>query len=87
MEALLYASSSGDYLTLFLADGTKLLLLESLTDFTARLPAKRFSRIHRSHLVALDKTDFIERKCVVINNNWLPVSDDCRDDFRSLIGE
>lgn len=85
LDKLLYASSAGDYLTLHLADGSKILTLESLTDFSGRLPARRFCRIHRSHLVALDKIDFVERRRVVIGEKWLPVSDGFREKFEGLL--
>lgn len=85
LETLLYASSDGDYLTLHLTDGNRVLTLESLTDFIARLPQNRFCRIHRSHLVALDKIDFVERRRVVIGEQWLPISDSYRETFERLI--
>ncbi len=85
LEKLLYASSDGDYLTLYLAGETRILTLESLTDFIARLPGQRFCRIHRSHLVALNKIDFMERRRVVIGDHWLPVSDSYREAFERMI--
>ncbi len=85
LDDLLYGSSSGDYLSLHLADGSKLLTLENLSDLIARLPTDRFCRIHRSHFVALQKIDFVERRRVVIGKAWLPVSDGYREDFRSRI--
>lgn len=83
---LTHGSSSGDYLTLHLSNGTKLLTLENLTDFLARLPADRFCRIHRSHFVARRAITFVERRRVVIGETWLPVSDGYREDFMDWIG-
>jgi len=82
---LTHGSSSGDYLTLYLTDGTKILTLENLTDFLARLPAKQFCRIHRSHFVGLAAITFVERRRVVIGDTWLPVSDGYREAFTKLI--
>ena len=81
LDNLLYGSSSGDYLCLRLADGSKLLTLENLTDLVSRLPADQFCRIHRSHFVALQRVDFVERRRVVIGKDWLPVSDGYREAF------
>lgn len=83
LDNLLYGSSSGDYLTLHLADGSKLLTLENLTDMVGRLPTDQFCRMHRSHFVALKKVDFVERRRVVLGKVWLPVSDGYRDTFFS----
>ncbi|WP_020569407.1 LytR/AlgR family response regulator transcription factor [Neolewinella persica] len=86
LDELTHGSSSGDYLTLYLADGNKILTLENLTDFLTRLPADRFCRIHRSHFVALPAITFVERRRVVIGETWLPVSDGYREAFTKLIG-
>lgn len=81
LATLRYASAGGDYLTLYLADGKKLLTLESIGDLVDRLPQNRFCRIHRSHLVALDKIDFVERRRVVIAGEYLPISEGYSGDF------
>lgn len=86
MNDLTHASASGDYLTLFLSDGSKILTLENLSDFLARLPENRFCRIHRSHFVAINKIDFLERRRVVIGEKWLPISDGYREAFLRRIG-
>lgn len=86
LAKLTHGSSSGDYLTLHLNDGSKILTLENLTDFLARLPAEQFCRIHRSHFVALPAITFVERRRVVIGETWLPVSDGYREAFTKHIG-
>ena len=80
------AASSGDYLELHLTGDRRVLTLENLTDFCARLPADRYLRIHRSHLVALEKIDFVERRRVVIGETWLPVSEGYRSALMERIG-
>ena len=42
-------------------------------------------RIHRSHAIALDKIDFIERNRVVVNGEYLPISDGYREAFWKLV--
>ena len=86
LDQLTHATSSGDYLVLYLTDGTQHLISENLTDLCARLPAGQFCRIHRSHLVALNKIDFVERRRVVIGDVWLPVSDGHREELQRAIG-
>lgn len=84
---ILYGSSSGDYLTLHLAGGRKLLTLEKIKQFVQRLPANRFCRIHRSHFVALRQIDYVERRRVVIDGVYLPISDGYADEFARVINE
>ncbi|MEM7573285.1 MAG: LytTR family DNA-binding domain-containing protein [Bacteroidota bacterium] len=85
LDELLYLSGSGDYATLFLSNGRKVLTLEKLSDFVARLPGQRFTRIHRSYIVSLDKIDYIEKQRVVIGEERLPISDSYREAFWQLL--
>lgn len=64
----------------------KIMTLENMSDLVAALPADRFVRIHRSHAVALDKIDYIERNRVVMGDERLPVSDSYRVEFMRLLG-
>ena len=85
-EELRYGSSAGDYLMLYLEDGSRIMTLENLSDLVERLPAGEFCRIHRSHFVRLDKIDYVERRRVVIKDKWLPVSDTFLTEFQARIG-
>jgi DNA-binding LytR/AlgR family response regulator len=62
-----------------------LLILHNLKYFEDLLDKKQFIRIHRSYMVSLRKINTASRKSVTINNNSLPVSDNYRDSFFSLI--
>lgn len=81
LQDILYLSGSGDYVTLHLTSKKKILTLENLASFSERLPAINFCRIHRSHLVALDKIGFIERNRVVIGEEYLPISQSYQEEF------
>lgn len=59
----------------------KIMTLENMAALMEVLPTERFVRIHRSHAVALDKIDFIERNRVVIGEDYLPISDGYKDEF------
>lgn len=59
----------------------KILTLENMSHFAEHLPAGNFIRVHRSHIVALDKIDFIERNRIVIQGNYIPISNSYRDAF------
>ena len=70
---IFYLSGSGDYVTVYRRDGSKLLTLENLNDLAERLGVG-FYRIHRSHAVALAHIDRVERGRVVIGATYLPIS-------------
>ena len=81
LPELLYGSSAGDYLLLYLHDGSRVITIENLSDLLGRLPPRAFCRIHRSHFVRLDRIDFVERKHIVIGTARLPIGGAYRADF------
>lgn len=72
--------SMSNYVTLH-TPTEKIMTLENMSALIESLPADRFVRIHRSHAIALDKIDFIERNRVVIGEEYLPISDGYKDAF------
>lgn len=82
---LLRLESMSNYVLLHTAK-EKIMTLENLSDLVAALPSDRFARIHRSHAVALDKIDYIERNRVVLGEARLPISDSYRAEFMRLLG-
>ena len=76
-----YCSSDGDYVSIYLNQNKRILTLENLSSLADRLPTPNFFRIHRSHLVALDKITLIERNRVVIDGVYLPISQSYREAF------
>ncbi|WP_198664854.1 LytR/AlgR family response regulator transcription factor [Lewinella sp. IMCC34191] len=87
VDTIRYGSSAGDYLMLYLDDGDRVMTLENLGDLLERLPVAEFCRIHRSHFVRLDKIDYVERRRVVVGENWLPVSKGYLADFTARIND
>ena len=57
---IIVISAMGDYSQIFSCDGQKSLVLKSLKDWEDRLPAKHFTRIHRSTIVNLEYVERVE---------------------------
>ncbi len=76
--------SMNNYVTLH-TPTEKIMTLENMSALIDSLPAERFVRIHRSHAIALDKIDFIERNRVVVQGEYLPISDGYREAFWKLV--
>jgi two-component system, LytTR family, response regulator len=53
-------SAHGDYSEIISIDGHKMLILKSLRNWEERLPAKHFTRIHRSTLINVDYVEKVE---------------------------
>jgi two-component system LytT family response regulator len=77
--------SDRDYITIYTAQD-KILTLQSLSELMEQLPSHRFCRIHRSHIIHLEKIVRIENNRVVIADRYLPVGETYKDDFYTLIG-
>jgi two-component system, LytTR family, response regulator len=71
---ILYLEAAGNYVSFVLKDKSILSRL-SFTEAEGLLPEKRFVRVHRSFIVAIDKIDKIERGQVTIHRKLIPVSE------------
>lgn len=80
IDSILYIESLKDYIRVFTTTGDHL-CHQSLTDITARLPADRFIRVHRSYTLALDKIDQVRQHCAHIGPKTIPISRAHRQDL------
>lgn len=71
-DELLYAQSLGNYVRIITTRQTYLATITT-TELEHRLPADRFMRIHKSHIVALDKITRFGNDFVVVADTELPV--------------
>ena len=87
-DEILFAESDGNYSTLFLSDGQKILLTKKLKEVNQILPKDTFFRIHNSFIINLNKIkEFLKTDGYVIlqSNHKIPVSRQKKSDFLELI--
>lgn len=87
-DEILFAESDGNYSTLFLSDGQKILLTKKLKEVNQILPQDTFFRIHNSFIINLNKIkEFLKTDGYVIlqSNHKIPVSRQKKSDFLDLI--
>lgn len=82
LNQILYIEAMGDYIRI-VTPCRRYITHLTLKGIQERLPDNRFLRVHRSHLVALDKVDSFADNMVSIGDIVLPVS----DGFRSMLLE
>ncbi|MHA6248850.1 LytR/AlgR family response regulator transcription factor [Pontibacter sp. CAU 1760] len=83
---ILYIEGLKDYVKVHLESEPKpLLSLTSLKALEEKLPARKFMRIHRSYIVALDKIAAVTRNKVQIGEANLAVSDQYKDAFLQFL--
>lgn len=87
-EDILYAESDGNYSTIYLTDGQKIVLTKKLKEVNELLPSDTFFRIHNSYIINLSKIkEFLKTDGYVIlnSNHKIPVSRQKKSDFLDLI--
>jgi DNA-binding LytR/AlgR family response regulator len=85
-DDILYLEGYKDYTKIYLSSAVSpLLILHNLKYFEDMLDQSEFIRIHRSYIVSIRKVNTVSRKSVTIQTNALPVSDNYRDKFFSVI--
>jgi DNA-binding LytR/AlgR family response regulator len=73
IDSILYIESLKDYIRVVTTAGDHL-CHQSLTDISARLPADKFIRVHRSYTLATDKIDQVRQHCAHIGTKSIPIS-------------
>jgi two-component system, LytTR family, response regulator len=81
-----HISAMRDYVAVHTRSKGRILSLENLRDLELRLPADRYCRIHRSHMVALHAIERVERDHVVLAGAHLPISEGYAKRFRAVLG-
>lgn len=87
-DDILYAESDGNYSTLYLSSGQKIVLTKKLKEVNEMLPEDSFFRIHNSYIINLNKIkEFIKTDGYVVlqSDHKIPVSRQKKSDFLDLI--
>lgn len=76
MDDIDYIESLEDYIRIHLSGGKPVMTLMTLKKVLEKLPPARFSRIHRSYIVAREKVKSIQnRKAKLLSGIEIPISD------------
>jgi two-component system LytT family response regulator len=87
-DEIIYAESDGNYSTIYLTDGQKIVLTKKLKEVNDLLPDNTFFRIHNSYIINLSKIkEFLKTDGYVIlkPNHKIPVSRQKKSDFLDML--
>ena len=87
-DEILYAESDGNYSTIYLSDGQKIVLTKKLKEVNQLLPEESFFRIHNSFIINLNKIkEFLKTDGYVVltSNHKIPVSRQKKSDFLDML--
>ncbi len=73
LNRILYIEGALEYVSYYLNDGSKILILNTLRDLENTLPINSFIRIHRSYIVAFDKIQSISGNILEIQKYQIPI--------------
>jgi DNA-binding LytR/AlgR family response regulator len=88
LSDILYVEGLKDYVKVHLKSTPRALLsLMSLRAMEEKLPARRFLRVHRSFIVALDKIEAVRRLTVQIGSETIPVGEQYKEAFQQFLSK
>ncbi len=76
-----------DYLKIHLSGGKPLVIRMSMKAIEEKLSPKRFMRIHKSYIVAIDRITSLRKGSVFIDNLELPLSELYKESLLAAIGQ
>jgi two-component system LytT family response regulator len=85
IDDILYIEGMKDYLRIVCSD-RKIMTLQSFSMIETSLPAKKFCRVHKSFMVAIDRIRSVERGVVCVGDHRIPVSSTYRNSFYKKTG-
>jgi len=80
-EDILFVEALGNYMRVFVADGSKYTILSTMKDISSKLSSNEFVRVHRSFIVRMDRIQSIEDNYIVIDKKQISIGKAYKDDL------
>jgi len=80
-QEIRYIKGLKDYVTLYLADGRKLMTAMNIKTIHAQLPPKIFARVNKSFIININFIDAIETDFILLKGEEIPLGRTYKDDF------
>jgi DNA-binding LytR/AlgR family response regulator len=87
LDDILYIEGLKDYVRFYLESGEKVVSLMSMKRLEDCLPHPEFLRTHRSYIIHMSKVQSIDRLRVVFGDQYIPVSDNYKDEVMSYLDQ
>jgi len=82
---IIYIESYSDYIKIQLDNKTKVVTRETISAIEAKLPKRKFIRIHRSYIIAVNYIESFTNEQIVIFGKSLPISRSYKKEVLSLL--
>lgn len=81
LDDIKYIESLKDYIKIHTHKEKPILTLSSLKSFEEKLGKLNFIRVHKSYIVSLKHIYSVQRNRIIIDDHWIPIGLNYRDDF------
>lgn len=78
LSAINYVEAYGDYVNIY-TEKDRYIVHGTMKGMEAKLPPDEFVRVHRSHIVRIDKINAIEETVVIVGKKLIPIGDSYRN--------
>jgi DNA-binding LytR/AlgR family response regulator len=78
LSAINYVEAYGDYVNIY-TEKDRYIVHGTMKGMEAKLPVDEFVRVHRSHIVRIDKINAIEETVIIIGKKLIPIGDSYRN--------
>lgn len=82
-----YIEGMRDYVRIHLENQRPVMALMGIKKLSEYLPCDQFMRVHRSYIVNLRKINQIERNRIVFDKEYIPVSEQYKEQFQEFLDE
>jgi len=88
IDDIVHIESRSEYLRVYTVTNLPIMTLSNMKSIEERLPAGKFMRVHRSHIVNLQRIISVDRNHIIIGEQKrIPIGEQYRDDFQSYINK
>jgi two-component system, LytTR family, response regulator len=84
-DEILYIEGLKEYLIIYTIQEKKILTLLTFKKMEELLPSSKFTRVHKSYIVSLDKIESVERNRIKIKNKLIPVGESYNKRFYAIL--
>ena len=85
LDDILFIEGLKDYVRFYFESGEKIVSLLSMKRLEDYLPYPEFMRTHRSYIVHMPKVHTIDRLRIVFGDQYIPISDNYKDDVMTYL--
>lgn len=84
LDDILYIEGLKDYVMIFVP-GQRIITLQTMKNLEQRLPSGKFSRVHRSFIISVDKIKAVAGHSVEIGEKQIPIGKNYKEAFMKLL--